>query len=142
VRPRPRVLFLLLFALLALCACPPATDAPATARPQPAAATPAKAFSKSTGFRSPSLLRTHFEKHGAQFDAPTAARYLELAQALRDAPVSSDVLEIVRADGSITRFDKKTGAFLAFDADGTLRTFFRPNDGEDYFRRQARRERP
>jgi pyocin large subunit-like protein len=37
----------------------------------------------------------------------------------------------------ISRFDKATGSFIAFNADGTIRTFFRPVDGENYFRRQA-----
>jgi pyocin large subunit-like protein len=50
------------------------------------------------------------------------------------------VLEIRRpSDGVVSRFDRRSGAFLAFDSDGTIRTFFRPNDGESYFRRQARR---
>ena len=35
--------------------------------------------------------------------------------------------------------DRSTGAFVAFDADSTIRTFFKPNDGEAYFERQARR---
>jgi hypothetical protein len=62
------------------------------------------------------------------------------AQALRDAPVGGDILEIVRGiDGVISRFDRRSGAFLAADPDGTIRTFFKPNDGEAYFRRQARR---
>ena len=49
------------------------------------------------------------------------------------------LLEEVRDDGRITRFDRTSGAFLAFDRDGIIRTFFRPNDGEAYFRRQAER---
>lgn len=70
----------------------------------------------------------------------TESQYLSMAQTLRDEPVSSNVLEIVRdADRVVSRFDKRTGAFLAFDRDGTIRTFFKPNDGERYFRRQATR---
>jgi len=45
----------------------------------------------------------------------------------------------VRADGVITRFDRKTGAFLAFNPDLIIRTYFKPNDGERYFRRQSKR---
>ncbi len=65
--------------------------------------------------------------------------YLRRAQMLRDAPVGDGVLEVRRPDGTRSRFDRATGAFIAFDGDGTIRTFFRPNDGEAYFRRQARR---
>jgi hypothetical protein len=65
---------------------------------------------------------------------------LQRAQQLRDAPVGGDIVEVVRqSDGIISRFDRGSGAFLAADPDGTIRTFFRPNDGEAYFRRQARR---
>ena len=59
--------------------------------------------------------------------------YLLEAQQLRDAPVGGDVEEIVRSDGSSSRFDRKSGAFLAFNSDGTIRTFFKPNNGESYF---------
>jgi hypothetical protein len=94
----------------------------------------------SRGFRSLARLEEHFSKHGREFKATSAAQYLALAQALRDAPVGGDVLELIRpGDGVVSRFDKRSGAFLAFDADGTIRTFFRPNDGEAYFRRQDRR---
>ena len=50
-----------------------------------------------------------------------------------------DILEIERADGVISRFDRSSGSFVAFNKDLVIRTFFRPNDGEAYFRRQARR---
>jgi pyocin large subunit-like protein len=72
--------------------------------------------------------------------ASTPEAYVARAQALRDAIVGGDVLEIVRpVDGVISRFDRRTGAFGAYDPDGTIRTFFKPEDGEAYFRRQARR---
>lgn len=123
----------------------PSTSAPASPS-QPAAAatvsTPDRAppAPRGKGFRSPQRLADHFDKHGREFAAPTADAYLALAQALRDAPVGGDVREIVRpADGVISRFDRRTGAFLAVDPDGTIRTFFKPNDGEAYFERQARR---
>ena len=92
------------------------------------------------GFRSRERLEEHFRKHGRQFDAPDARAYLALAQALRDQPAGGDVLEAVRRDRAITRFDRARGAFLAFDPDLTIRTFFKPNDGEAYFRRELERE--
>lgn len=65
--------------------------------------------------------------------------YLHLAQSLRDRPAGGAVLEAVRGDGVVTRFDRASGAFLACDPDGTIRTFFKPHDGEAYFRRQLAR---
>ena len=92
------------------------------------------------GFRTRRNLEEHFAKHGAEFGGATMEQYLAMAQALRDAPPGGDVLELVRPlDGVVSRFDRKRGAFLAFDRDGTIHTFFRPNDGEAYFRRQANR---
>jgi hypothetical protein len=94
----------------------------------------------SVGFRSRALLVEHYRKHGAAFGRITQAEYLRRAQGLRDRPPSDDVLEARRADGVVTRFERSTGAFIAFNRDLTIRTFFRPSDGEAYFRRQARRE--
>ena len=91
------------------------------------------------GFRSPAQLATHFDKHGAEFRAGSAQEYLRLAQDLRDRPSGGNVLERTRADGVTTRFDRASGAFLAVNRDGSIRTFFRPNQGETYFWRQLER---
>lgn len=91
------------------------------------------------GFRSERLFREHYDRHGREFGSISAEEYLRLARELRDAEPGGDVLEIVRGDGAISRFDRSTGSFLAYNRDLTIRTFFRPNDGEAYFRRQARR---
>lgn len=91
------------------------------------------------GFASRQRLQEHFEKHGAEFGKITINNYLALAQTLRDKPSGPDVLEVTRADGVISRFDRRSGAFVAFNSDRTIRTFFKPNDGEAYFTRQARR---
>lgn len=105
------------------------------------APTPAKRpASSQIGFRSRAKLEEHFAKHGREFGRLTIEDYLAKAQQLRDATPGADVLEIIRrTDGVISRYDRSTGAFLATDADGTIRTFFKPNDGEAYFRRQATR---
>ena len=105
-----------------------------------APASPSTSPGNSRGFRSNDRLVDHYGRHGREFGAVSQSEYLRLAQQLRDAPVSETVLEIVRSsDGVISRFDRTSGAFLAADRDGTIRTFFKPNDGEAYFRRQARR---
>ncbi len=95
---------------------------------------------KGQGFRGAAQLADHFARHGAAVGASSPEAYVALAQALRDATVGGDVLEIVRpVDGVISRFDRRSGAFGAYDPDGTIRTFFKPEDGEAYFRRQAKR---
>ena len=92
------------------------------------------------GWRSKRLFEEHYAKHGSEFGHVTADQYLHLAQDLRDAPAGGPILEVAKPDGVITRFDKRSGAFIAFNPDRTIRTFFKPNDGERYFHRQARRQ--
>lgn len=91
------------------------------------------------GFADQRRLDEHFAKHGAEFGRITKQDYLRQAQLLRDAKVGGPVLEAVRRDGVITRYDRQTGAFIAFNPNGVIRTFFKPNDGERYWRRQAER---
>jgi pyocin large subunit-like protein len=91
------------------------------------------------GFRSKAQIDEHYRKHGAEFGNISKQEYLRLAQALRDAPVGGPILQHVRPDGVITKFDKEHGYFGAYNPEGTIRTFFIPNDGERYFHRQARR---
>ena len=118
----------------------PSAPAPTETRDagEPAAA---RGWGTSVGFADARRLDEHFEKHGAEFGRITKQDYLRQAQLLRDAKVSGPVLETVRRDGVTTRFDRQTGAFIAFNPDGVIRTFFKPNDGERYFRRQAERGR-
>jgi len=99
----------------------------------------ATAIRAEIGFATRRKFLDHYDKHGAEFGSISREEYLRQAQALRDSPAGGDILETVRADGVITRFDRKTGAFLAFNSDLTIRTYFKPNDGERYFRRQSKR---
>jgi pyocin large subunit-like protein len=91
------------------------------------------------GFRSRSQLDEHYAKHGAEFGAISRAEYLRLAQELRDEAVGGPILEARRPNGEFSRFDRRHGYFGAYNPDGTIRTFFIPNNGERYFERQARR---
>lgn len=91
------------------------------------------------GFASREKLQQHYRKHGREFGRISAERYLRMAQELRDRPVGGNVLELRRDDG-MARFDRGSGAFLACARNGTIRTFFRPVDGERYFQRQARKQ--
>src|ERR1700693_942198 len=96
-------------------------------------------FAGGPGFRSRAQLDEHYAKHGAEFGHISEAEYLRLAQELREAPVGGPILEARRPNGQFSRFDRRKGYFGAYNPDGTIRTFFIPNDGERYFRRQARR---
>jgi len=99
----------------------------------------AAATRTSIGFRTPELLAEHYRKHGSEFGDIIIEEYLHRAQILRDVRPGRTVLELTRRDGVIVRFDRGTGAFLAFDPDGTIRTFFKPRQGEVYFQRERMR---
>jgi len=91
------------------------------------------------GFATRQKFLEHYAKHGREFPGLTPDDYLRQAQELRDRKTGDGILEFLREDRVITRLDRKTGAFLAFDRNLTIRTFFKPNDGETYFKRQQRR---
>jgi pyocin large subunit-like protein len=91
------------------------------------------------GFRAPRQLDQHYVKHGHEFGSISKAEYLRLAQELRDAPVGGAILESRRQDQVFTRFHRTKGHFGAYNPDRTIRTFFIPVRGEEYFRRQAQR---
>ncbi len=99
------------------------------------------AWAEGPGFRSQAQLDEHYHKHGSEFGHISKQDYLRLAQELRDAPAGGEILEARRADGEFSRFDRRHSYFGAYNPDRTIRTFFIPNDGERYFRRQARRPR-
>jgi hypothetical protein len=97
------------------------------------------ALGSGPGFRSKRQFEEHFAKHGNEFGAISKDQYLAMAQALRDAKVGGPILEVVKKTGVITRFDRRSGTFGAYNRDRTIRTFFIPNAGERYFIRQANR---
>lgn len=88
------------------------------------------------GFRTRSAFEEHYQ---SAFGNISPQEYLRLAQALRDAPAGGPILEAVKPGGIITRFDRRTGYFGAYNPGRTIWTFFIPVAGESYFRRQARR---
>jgi pyocin large subunit-like protein len=100
--------------------------------------TAALAIAGGPGFRTHHLLEEHYAKHGRSFGSKvTMEQYLRMAQQLRDSRPGKNILEAKRSGGS-SKFDKRYGWFVAYDSDGTIRTFFIPNDGMRYFERQAK----
>lgn len=139
---------LLVSLILFNAGCRQTSSSPATAlstqaqvknSPQPIKESQATRIRTDIGFTTRQKFLDHYDKHGAEFGSISKEEYLRQAQELRDRPAGGDILEIKRADGVITRFDRKNKAFLAFNRDLTIRTFFKPNDGERYFQRQSKR---
>jgi hypothetical protein len=61
------------------------------------------------------------------------ADYVSGARDLLDGDPGEGVLEATRGTDTL-RFDTNTGEFGVKASDGTIRTFFRPDGGEAYFR--------
>lgn len=134
-----------IFALLCLagaCGSPPSpqADVPRKTPAVEGRSDPSHVVRPDIGFASRQKLVEHYEKHGREFGPITMEQYLRRAQALRDRPAGGPILESLRPDGVTTRFDRGSGDFIAFNRDGTIRTYFRPADGEAYFNRQLRRK--
>ncbi len=132
--------FLLIALVLLTAACRQTVSAPTPVQPGISySPKPVAGIRTEIGFASRRKFLDHYDKHGGEFGSIGKEDYLRQAQELRDNQLGGEVLEAVRSDGVITRFDKKSGAFLAFNADLTIRTYFKPNDGEAYFQRQSKR---
>lgn len=89
-------------------------------------------------FRSEKLLTQHFEKHGAEFDGDfdydTAAEYEKGAS---DVINNAEALYKTEAeDGDGVYYIESTNEFVILSTDGYIRTYFRPNDGINYYNRQ------
>ena len=87
---------------------------------------------------NPRSLRDHFERHGRDFTAKNPDDYARMAaQFLRRAKAEGLPAKVDDA-GTIRVFDPATGAFGAYNRDGTTKTFFKPGSN-GYFDRQPGR---
>lgn len=121
------------FSLDASSASPPAPPATTIAPPVVKSAPPARIT-----WGNVASLPDHFARHGSDFGAKNAEDYARLAwEFLQRAkaegfPAKQDETGVLRV------FDSKTGAFAAYNRDGTTKTFFKPGS-RDYFARQPGR---
>lgn len=84
-------------------------------------------------------LNTHYAKHKDKFGDISVEEYLDMANQLFRATVSEDVEEIIRSDGSVSRYRFSTNEFLVVTKDGAIRTYFKPDTGEEYWRYEHER---
>jgi len=84
----------------------------------------------------PETLQDHFDRHGADFSAADIYDYAAQAHALYH---QGGVEARVDSAGTLRIYDPASGAFGAYNADGTTRTFFKPRRGQAYFDRQPGR---
>lgn len=81
-------------------------------------------------------LADHFQRHGGDFNARDAEDYaVQAAALLQRARTAGLPAKRDAADGSLRVYDPATGAFGAYNGNGTTRTFFKPGN-PGYFDRQ------
>jgi hypothetical protein len=80
-------------------------------------------------------LEDHFHRHGGDFKAKNADDYGRMAWEFRQRARREALPTKIDSDGVVRIFDPKSGAFGAYNRDGTTKTFFKPNS-PGYFERQ------
>jgi pyocin large subunit-like protein len=132
-------------ALAAICAAVAAfgwdkEDAGATSRRSPTAQASAgsRNASASRTWGNPSSLPDHFTRHGGDFRARHAEDYARMAAEFLQRARSVGLPAKVDDRGVIRVFDARSGAFGAYNRDGTTKTFFKPGS-DGYFDRQPGR---
>jgi filamentous hemagglutinin len=91
----------------------------------------------------------HFSRHGSEFGAITFAQYVDLADNFLGSPRDAEILEGVRTDSSIVRYNPRTNEFGVITHDRIIKTYFIVNldararakypTNIDYFREQCRK---
>jgi hypothetical protein len=80
-------------------------------------------------------LQDHFDRHGADFRAKDPEDYARLAWEFQQRAKAEGLPTKIDEDGVVRIFDPKSGAFAAYNRNGTTKTFFKPNS-RGYFDRQ------
>lgn len=89
-------------------------------------------------FRNKKLLEQHFSKHGGEFREDfgyeNSAEYEKGASNVINN--KNALTKTESEDGDGVYYIEATNEFVVLSTDGYIRTYFRPNDGIDYFNRQ------
>lgn len=83
-------------------------------------------------------LEDHFVRHGPDFGSRTAEEYAAQAWSFRQRAYAAGLPMKLDTDGTLRVFDPASGAFAAYNRDGTTKTYFKPGS-RDYFTRQPGR---
>lgn len=83
-------------------------------------------------------LQDHFDRHGRDFNAKTPDDYARLAWEFLQRARAGGLQLKLDEDGVLRVFDSRSGAFAAYNRNGTTKTYFKPGS-RDYFERQPGR---
>jgi len=81
------------------------------------------------GFLTRTDRENHFRYHQDEFDPPfsSAEEYETAGIAFLTAPLAGAIMEGVRRNGDIIRYNPKTQEFAICDRDGILLTYYKPD---------------
>ncbi len=113
------------------------TASPTAASPAPTAAR-APMMNTRPAWGNPSSLPDHFARHGADFGATSPEDYARKAAEFLQRAKTEGLPAKLDPDGTLRVFDPKSGAFAAYNRNGTTKTFFKPGR-PGYFERQPGR---
>ena len=85
-------------------------------------------------FRNETMWEDHFEKHGNEFGYKSKEEYLKGANEVINSPTSKHKTEA--EDGDEIYYDEEKNEIVFVSTDGYIRTYFKPNDGINYYNRQ------
>ncbi|WP_133015039.1 zinc-ribbon domain containing protein [Clostridium cuniculi] len=85
-------------------------------------------------FRNEILWEDHFEKHGSEFGYKSKEEYLKGANEVINSSTSKHKTEA--EDGDEIYYDEEKNEIVFVSTDGYIRTYFKPNDGINYYNRQ------
>lgn len=90
-------------------------------------------------FKSEDLLDSHYQKHvvdQGEFGNITKDQYLKNAQDLVTSKPGGDILTKTRTNGDTIFYNKATNEFSVTDKSGSIKTYFKPTNGIDYYNGQ------
>ena len=90
-------------------------------------------------FETPEKMQKHYDKHIDKYGNISISEYIALANELVNAKDTDDIERIVRSDESTAIYRFSTNDFLVITKDEYIRTFFKPDDGEAYWREEHER---
>lgn len=85
-------------------------------------------------FRNQTMWEEHFEKHGNEFGYKSKEEYLKGANEVINSLTSKHKIEA--EDGDEIYYDEDNNEIVFVSTDGYIRTYFKPNDGINYYNRQ------
>lgn len=85
-------------------------------------------------FRNETMWEEHFEKHGSEFGYKSKEEYLKGANEVINSSTSKHKIEA--EDGDEIYYNEEKNEIVFVSTDGYIRTYFKPNDGINYYNRQ------